>query len=170
MYTIKKGRHYSGFRFPKFHWEQKTLKKSVKFTDSCIYDHGDDDQLDVNKLFGLSFGFHHKNSIRFGWRWDTKYDMIQLYGYTYLNGSRIIEPITYLLLNKNYVLGIEVCDTCYHLTVYDCDDYNSFGGRKKFSTTMLKGDIPKWGYHLYPYFGGNKVAPHNIYLYMDDEE
>ena len=71
---IKKGRHYPyliPIAFP--FWVKKNDVNSRKarfmFTDSCMFDLKDEDQWDVNKLFGFSIGHHHNNSsFRFGWR------------------------------------------------------------------------------------------------------
>ena len=86
---IKKGNHYP---FPRFaiglpKWVRKnkltTMTRSYWFTESCLYDLKDEDQWDVNKLFGFSIGLHHNTSFRFGWRANLKTRTIEIVGYEY---------------------------------------------------------------------------------------
>jgi hypothetical protein len=67
-FSILKGRHYNSECQIKLHTGLNSLSTETIFTDSCLYQFDDEDQLDTNKLIGLSYGLHHRNSIRFGWR------------------------------------------------------------------------------------------------------
>jgi hypothetical protein len=141
------------------------ITKQVTFNKSAIYQFHDEDQYDINKLFGLSYGMHHTNSTRFGWRSLGVYSsMIEIVAYCYVDGKRVEEDGTNLYIgmvdiNKPYTFHITVTDEDYNFSIIDFtgDDFKVVG-----SKTITHNGIPKLGYHLYPYFGGNRAAPHNI--------
>lgn len=134
-YTIKKGKH-SFFKFPKIVFNKKIIKVEIMFTDSCKYNLGNKNQLDWNKIIGFSRGFHHHNSARLAWRWNPILEKIEITKYYYINKKRVIdEDIIVVDLNKIVKLSImfpENIRTC------------------------------KIGYILFPFFGGNETAPHDI--------
>ena len=69
-FKLKKDSHYSGFRFNP-NCDKKSFRIEVIFTNECAYpSFGDVDDHDINKLYGISWGMHHKNSYRIGWRSD----------------------------------------------------------------------------------------------------
>ena len=78
------------------------------FTDSCMFDLHDEDQWDVNKLFGFSIGHHHNNSsFRFGWRPLLNNMTIEIVAYEYHDGWRMkTMPICEVKLNKWYKFKI----------------------------------------------------------------
>ena len=88
-YSIKKNKHYSGFRFRPF-FRCREITVVFKFTDSCRYV-SDDEQLteQINKLVGFGALWHHRSSVRIGWRYCPKKDNIRLYSYKYMEGVRI---------------------------------------------------------------------------------
>ena len=70
-YEIEKDKHgAAGMQIGIFSGDE--IKFAAKFNSSAIYDLGNDNQDDVNKLFGFSdcYSAHHSNSARFGWRWN----------------------------------------------------------------------------------------------------
>lgn len=152
-YFIKAGNHRSGF-FPNIYFGVLKSTKKIIFTDSCLYDFGNSHNLDVNKLFGLSYGYHHHNSVRFGWSEDDK--EIAIHAYCYLNGQRTMKKIMSVPTNIAYVYDITVQDTHYDFTITDET------GKIVGSTTTIKPKTIKWGYRLFPYFGGDNVAPHDM--------
>lgn len=156
-FFIKKGNHRSGI-YPNIYFKMLKTKYEVIFSKDCIYKFNDVDDFDVNKLFGLSFGFHHTNSIRFGWNVDG--DKIAIYAYCYKSGERIMNKITSLSTDITNSFEIKVYDDFYELTIYN-----------KISNSTItyitsKPKTVKWGYRLFPYFGGNKTAPHNMEIEM----
>lgn len=66
-----------------------TISRRVKFNSNCAYDLGNEDQKDWNKVFGICFGVRgiHKNSLRFGWRWNTMKQKIELCTIVYREDS-----------------------------------------------------------------------------------
>jgi hypothetical protein len=159
-YTIPQAKHSSGIHF-RPHLQQKFLQYDIKFDRTSIYQFHNEDQYDINKLFGLSFGLHHTNSVRFGWRSLGNYSSkIEILAYCYVNGERVIEEhdnlyIAMIDLNKFYRFRINVGENDYTLTIFD--HLHNIG-----SITIPHRDLPFWGYHLYPYFGGNRKAPQDI--------
>jgi hypothetical protein len=129
----------------------------VEFSESCKYTFDSPNQYDWNKLFGWSYGWHHDNSVRVGWRYIEDND-IQLTIYQYVNGMRVDHhthinvPIGRPIKVKlSVVRGLPI------LLVRD-------GGR----TVRMEGveTKVKWGYLLGMYFGGDEVAPHDIEICM----
>lgn len=142
------------------------IEKWVKFTDSAIYSFDDEDQHDVNKLFGFSIGYHHKNSFRFGWRPNYDLSKMEIVGYEYHDGIRIPTiPICDVQLNKWYKYAIIYFSLIKEVKycVYD-EDGNTICAEET-SSINLKHRL-NFGYKLYLYFGGNKKAPHDITIYM----
>jgi hypothetical protein len=156
-YKIRKGSHYSGFRLAPF-FGKTTSKYEVVFTKSCIYQIEGPGQFDVNKLFGLSYGFHHENSARFGWR--AVDDLIEISLYCYKDGRRVIKEMTSIETEKPYVF--EICNTGshYELTI------ESVTGPFRGYAIVSKPQTTKLGYKLFPYFGGNLPAPHDVEILM----
>ncbi len=152
-YNIKKSKHSSGLHFCPFF--KNKLSFTAEFTDSCLYDLGNIDQLDINKLMGFSCGFHHKNSARIGWR--AKGDLIEIVSYCYVNGVRILEE----------TLGTVKPNEKFSCIIKDVGDIwmiqfkNAIGFSKVY---VKKNSISSCGYMLYPYFGGNNVAPHDMQI------
>lgn len=161
MVTIKKGTH-SSYKFPSLLIDEGKITYKVKFTPSCRYDIGIADQLDINKLFGIGyFPHHHKNSMRFGWRYLIHMDAIEAMAYYYVDGQRVFQHIAFLKMNNNYTFIMYILPDGHLLTVLD-DDLKMVAGDLLVNTLVGK----KIGYALHPYFGGNQTAPHNIQIEM----
>ena len=130
---------------------------AIMFSENCIYDFNDDDQLDINKLFGFSIGFHHKNSFRFGWRPNLISSEIDIFSYEYVNGVRESYPITNVKLNVWNSFFMYYCPS------------------EKTISYVINNDVYKHnvdmsnyyglGYTLGLYFGGNRKAPHKITVF-----
>jgi len=125
----------------------------VQFDSSAIYESlNTSNQADVNKLFGFSDcdTHHQENSARFGWAWNGK-GMV-LYAYAYVNRERFIKTLATVSLYQPVNCSIRAEGNQYYFRVNNlvdslprhCSDYN--GSR----------------YRLYPYFGGDETAPHDI--------
>ena len=154
VFIIKKNRHYSNLLKIKLH----ILKNKIKYKQ---YDLKSNDQYDINKLFGISYGFHHRNSARFGWRWDLDKDKIEILAYVYKNGKRINEweqdiHIAYIDFFEFYEMEIQKNKNEYIFTLKKDSD-------KKVYKKLIKSRAKCFfSYELFPYFGGNKKAPHDI--------
>lgn len=158
VYTIHKGFHISHI-LPKFHNNKSFIKFSFKFSKECLYDLGNDNNQDINKLFGLGFGFnHHIQSFRIGWNCEKQNDKIQLFSYYYNDSIRKME----------YICDINVDE------VYDCYIYFDRASNRIFVDISQESfninnsydfrfkDCKRWGFYLFPYFGGDECSPHKM--------
>lgn len=163
-YKIKKGNHYaSGLHFDLTF--KKEIKFKCKFDKSCLYYIEDNDKYDINKLCGFSTTwFHHKQSARVGWRClDGK--TIQLLTYTYNNGVREQK--------ETDLLGVVFPDEEFEVTMFDNENSYEYTfeklGDENSKIKCVDKKQPDWflfNYILFPYFGGNKTAPHDMIVYL----
>ena len=151
-YIIPKGWHYS-LHLPKLYdGNKKEFLIKVQPDDSWRYNFNSADQLDLNKVWGIGFGNillgdHHKNSIRLSWWYNPRLDIIGWFYYYYENSvrkygfirsSKINELVEFpfILNDDSFEIGDEVVPYIY--------------------------PEDRSGYELFPYFGGNRTAPHII--------
>lgn len=144
---IKEGKHYSNRILPAFRC--KTLSGKVKLLGDFSYQISSKDQLDTNKLIGLSDSYHHhRNSIRFGWRWNNKVNKLEILYTLYRNSNRFIEHICFIETFKEYDFEIAISDDKYLLW---------FGDKYLEVYRNSNWFLPR--YVLFPFFGGDEVAP-----------
>ncbi len=158
-HLIKEGRHYESWHGFGFTFGSE-LRAFGKFEDSCLYSFGDADDSDINKLFGFSEGINpHKNSARIGWRpnGDGKIDLIP---YVYVDGKR------------DFFAETQVLTSVYPGDVWSAV-IKSYGDRYTLSAsngtegsgyTLPKSKKSWIKIYQYPYFGGNRPAPHDVRL------
>lgn len=157
-YTILEGEHYSTHSI-KIYTGKTSLPFSVNFDESCRYDLGTIDQLDVNKLAGVSFGNHETNSIRIGWAYNLITQKMDLFAYCYENGTRLIHPIGNCNLSEDVSIKLELN--------FNGNTFKISLAGSAFREFPYKYPALKAGYYLFPYFGGNNPAPHNMIIYLD---
>lgn len=150
-YKIKMGQHRSiiSGRFMR----TKTLDFKTIFDNSAIYKTSDPkNQSDINKLYGFSDcnSHHQTNSARFGWRWYN--NQLQILAYVYNDKKLNYQLIDSIKLNKEYNYILIIKDSEYIFSV------------NNKSITMKRTAKCKNGfyYKLFPYFGGDEKAPHDI--------
>lgn len=164
-YLIKEGKHKSkvegslagnGIRALK----SEVLEFTARFDESAIYDLNGKDQADVNKLFGFSDcnSHHQDNSARFGWAYNLETSMMDIYAYVYNNGKRQIESLGSVAIHETAE---------YRLSINGSHFQFDFNGT---STMIERGGTCDVGlyYLLYPYFGGNNPAPHDIRIFIQE--
>jgi hypothetical protein len=173
--VVKKGRHYPyliPIAFPFWVSRKKDNRREAKFmfTESCMFDLHDEDQHDVNKLFGFSVGMHHNNSFRFGWRPLLNNRTIEIVAYEYHDNVRQkTMPICEIQLNKQYcfrLIYLPHIKRSYY-SVMDVEIHKLIKDREIYEFTN-KVDIihdSGLGYTLGVYFGGNEKAPQDITIY-----
>ncbi len=158
IYTIKKGKHVSGSRASCFRGQH--IRFRAKFDDSAIYtNQNPDNQLDLNKLYGFSdcsAYHHHRNSARFTWRWYE--EALEIHAYCYVKGEMQFEYVTTVDLNEFYDYEILAEGNEY---IFICNED---------TTTMARACSGKGGvkYRLFPYFGGDEKAPHDITILLKE--
>jgi hypothetical protein len=158
---IFKGFHNSFFNFPKI-TNKDSIQFTFKFDESAKYNLDvKSKQLDINKLCGRSFGFHHDNSFRIGWRWDNNLNSVQLLAYIYKDGKRLAEHEHDLHI---YNININEVYT-FHISFHENSTVVKLINSSLDVLTVKRFiSMPhsKWGYWLWPYFGGKCAAPHKI--------
>jgi hypothetical protein len=152
-YTIASGAHYcdqNGIRAV----DLATQRFTVRFDESARYTTTDPaNQYDINKLWGFSDNNnpdHHQYSARFGWRWSD--GALRLFGYVYNAGVVSSKEIGTVSLHADHQCSIDVKATQYYFTL----DGQTDSIPRTATTPTGKG------YQLYPYFGGDEVAPHKV--------
>ena len=152
IFTIRAGQHYSeGNHYRNI--ETSTQKFIVRFDSSAIYRTVDPlNQFDINKLFGFSDNnsAHHQYSARFGWRWSD--NALRLFAYVYNDGVVSSKELTTISLNTDIHCSIKISGNKYVFTVNE----SIYEMSRKAQTEKAVG------YQLYPYFGGDETAPHDI--------
>jgi hypothetical protein len=155
-YSIAKGGQYCDQNSLKA-VETQEMKFQVKFDSTAIYQTANaENQYDINKLYGFSDNNadHHQFSARFGWRWSNK--ALHLFAYVYNNGAVISRELAIADIGKEITCSIQVTSSSYLFSV------NGVSERMPRMATTPNAK----GYQLYPYFGGDEVAPHDIHIWI----
>lgn len=160
VYRIKAGDHSSDHS--KLSYTAKTtLSFTVTFDSSAIYTSKTaENQYDINKLYGFSdCGQQHNTaSARFGWNWRD--NALHIHAYCYRNGERIAEELGTVPLNQPVDYQVSIVGGNYVFT---------FQGKE---TVIARGCTTVQSnkrYRLYPYFGGDEVAPHPITISITEK-
>jgi hypothetical protein len=138
---------------------QKELHFMAFFDSTCTYNSYDPENIyDINKLYGFSDcgTLHHENSARVGWLWNGK--MIELYAYCYVDSVR-----------KSTLLGTTSIGAPAELTI--SVQNNQYLFTYKGTTTPMPRHCTGssiQGYRLYPYFGGDETAPHDVQVFIKE--
>lgn len=158
LYSIKKGQQYCD-QSTFFPVEYAELKFVVKFDSSAIYNSIDaNNQYDINKLYGFSDNdsLHQVYSARFGWRWSDK--ALRIFAYVYNKGVRNSKELGTVAIGAENDCSIKVTGGHYIFSL------NNHSDTLLRSATTHKGR----GYRLYPYFGGDELAPHDITILIKE--
>ena len=148
------------------------LKKTITFTPSCRYDVGVE-QLDWNKLCGMSFGFFplikqwqmHENSARFGWRYNPATDYIEVSPYLYDKGVRKYAEILGIPFAS---LAIGIPYEFYILPWEDGCSYVILDGEAPVYNQKIIQYVPsEWGFNAPLFFGGNATPNHTIFIHEE---
>jgi hypothetical protein len=164
-YTIQPKRHRA---FPPplgIYRKRRSFRRSVVFLPSCRYHMEGVDYFDVHKLFGFGYlsGGHHRDSARFGWRYDESNDRISLYAYTYVNGERSIKHMACVPIDREVQLEIFIDYNHQYWFEVKVPD-NPFFTTRSYSIPF--SHKKQWKYALGPYFGGTSTAPQRISLLL----
>lgn len=158
QYIIHKGQQYCDQNIFK-PGEYSELKFNAKFDSTAIYTTKEkENQYDINKLYGFSDNNsdHHKFSARFGWRWSD--GALRLFGYIYNESVRTSKELGIVNIGSENVCSIKIEAGIYIFTL-----------NNKADTLSRKSTKPNAvGYRLYPYFGGDEMAPHDINIWIKE--
>ena len=151
-YIIQKGNHYSDQSVLQL-MNKPAITADVTFDSSAIYKSVDPvNQADVNKLMGFSDcgSEHQQNSARLGWSWNGT--ALILYAYAYVNSVRVIKTLGPVPLEKPITCSVKAKANYYYFSALSYTD----------SIPRHCAGYVESGYKLYPYFGGDETAPHDI--------
>lgn len=153
-FILPEGKHSSKIKTQSL--QSAFLKFDAIFDQSAIYQtKTKENQHDINKLLGFSGcnSFHHVNSARFGWRWLK--GNLEIHAYSYVNGERITKYIGTVNLDSSYSYQINMTSNSYIFYLEGFDPVE-----------IERGNHCERGlyYMLFPYFGGDEVAPHDIII------
>jgi hypothetical protein len=160
QYLIPKGEHYANGNTYK-PVDVTAMRFTVRFDSSCIYQTIDpQNQWDINKLYGFADNgaLHQDFSARIGWRWSE--GALRLFAYTYNNAVRESKEIAAVPIGQDLHCGISILKDAYVFTVEE----KSVTMPRQSTTATAKG------YQLYPYFGGDEAAPHDVRIWIRNEQ
>lgn len=137
------------------------LAFTARFDETVRYDLGNKNQEDINKLMGFSDcnSLHHENSVRFGWRYSVEKDLVEIFSYAYTSG----------VVSYYHMGDVAIDETAYYqIQIVDDKFYLLLNG--EIEQEVDRGATCDTGlyYKLYPYFGGDETAPHDISVYIKE--
>ena len=174
-FKFKKGKHFSRPLInPILHPSTNKISAYVMFTEKSIYTCKD--QMDYNKLIGISWGFpFNKNAIMWAYRWNTEINSFQLSPYVNYKEKGIDKMF---FLDGNVEPFRAELNVEYRLDIY------KFSNNKETSFFIYKPYngvfIPTWVYETSlpvntnsllvtrrrPYHGGNTTPNNDYSVYM----
>lgn len=177
-FIIKKGKHRAKPLRVGVYFNKNRIAFKVMFDSSCKYFIDGEDMMDINKLFGIAFvpwylipfamisslfislfsNLHHKDSARYGWRFNINLNKFELFSYCYVNGVRKTELITTVFLNQWFDAELVINRYNYEFNVIKNGD--------EFNGIVEKTHNKKIGYRLNPFFGGNPTAVQDTRIEM----
>jgi hypothetical protein len=159
-YLIPKDQHYANGSNLVF-LDKQQMRFKVLFDSSCIYSTlYPKNAKDINKLYGFSDcgSKHHESSARVGWVWNGR--AVELHAYCYANGVRSSKLMGSIAPGEPAAITISVQPQQY---IFE------WKGSKTVMERSCSSDKIE-GYQLYPYFGGDELAPHDIRVFVKDIE
>lgn len=172
LQRIRKGCHYPlDFVIETFRYfgisrknRKNTISRRITFNEDCRYIIDGVDQWDWSKLYGFCFGITgiHKNSVRFGWRYNPKTEKIEVCRILYY-GNPVIHKMEYLTSvevgsKHEYTIVHEIEGDIMHVTMYIDDE--------KWETSINRPPCRlRFGSGLY--FGGNQKAPQEVSIIVE---
>jgi hypothetical protein len=170
-YKFKKGKHFSRPLInPILHPSTNKVSAYVMFTEKSIYTCKD--QMDWNKLMGISWGFpFNKNAVMWAYRWNTEINSYQLSPYVnyqenginkmfFLDGN--VEPFK-AELNVEYRLDIY---KYLSLNIISFDIYYNKEYLFEYSEDLPVNTNSILVTRRRPYHGGNTTPNNDYSVYM----
>ncbi len=168
-FQLKRGCHYdSNFTLgPRALNMSTRMDRSVHFQclfqPSCAYRTVDpSNQLDWNKLMGITTIDIHKNSIRLGWRYSPADGKIDLGYYGYIKGTRTMPLITKVDFDTWVDVDITMSASGESVTV----NGQTFAVNQSLGLSLF-WPTPSWILRT-AYFGGNETAPQDMAIQVRD--
>ena len=150
-YTCFKGTHWFLPVIPRFYWNKKQFEWIINFDSSCDYYFDENGKYDINKAIGVSQYLNpRKNSIRFGWRFNTETELIEISCFKEINYTFEINVIKSVERNKDINLKAQLYKG---LAILSVDDEMYITASNLYSKLLIRTN---------PYFGGTEVSPHKM--------
>jgi len=159
IYKIGEGKHSSNRKIQMMRTDY--LSFDAKCNSTAMYESIDPvNQYDINKLYGFSDcnQLHQKNSARFGWRWLN--GELEILAYVYNDGVRDYE----------YITSVGIGETHHYEIHAKPDKYIFILDNKEVQMDRTNRCEIGFYYMLFPYFGGDEVAPHDINIYIKEQK
>jgi hypothetical protein len=173
-FKFKQGKHFSRpFINPILHPSTNKVSAYVMFNENSIYTCKD--QMDWNKLMGISWGFSfNKNAVMWAYRWNTEINSFQLS--PYVNYQENVENKMFFL-DDNHKLFKPQLNTLYLLQIEKLIHKTQFFIRERLYNNTF---FPRWTYETNlpvntnsilvtrrrPYHGGNTTPNNDYSVYM----
>jgi len=164
QFTIKRNRHYCQYWWTKFfkpRWRHRKWTVTFIISNDCWWNppRSEDDR-DINKLYGVGFGFnHHKNSWGIGWIPDfEKENWFNIYAYCYNRDGHVFKLIGGIKADRPYSVSVESIRDKYWFT---CLDLGAF-----IDIPNINKDY-KLQFDLYPYHEGDNKSPKEETFFID---
>jgi hypothetical protein len=138
----------------------------AKFNASAMYNLGNSNQNDWNKIFGLNSGLAPNYiECRWGWRWSVTNNCLEIYPYVRHNGA--------IIFDNSLVISNVPLNTWLDLSIVIKRSENkyvfTYGNiTKVINVPSLAGQYTGLCTHSSLYFGGNAVAPNPITVQYQD--
>lgn len=161
-YTVQGGRHDFLPNHTLLPGEARDFEGVITFHSSMWYNNLGEDNHDWNKLFGVYRYidiYKDVNSFILAWRPDTKIEgMFELCMYENIQGKNAPKEsaIYKVRANERFTFSLDEINGKYSLYVNN----TLLGTQQNGHTYKVIGKISAW-------FGGNKTAPHTMWLYMN---
>jgi len=160
-FHINKCRHYpTGINFDTT--TSNTNSCSAFFDENCLYQIEGENNSDVNKLWGFPSAIHHQiQSARLGWRCQDG-ENIEILTYCYKDSAINFDELHVIdTIKPNDILNCTLINTRFeYIFQYSRDNYSIE------QTVSKSSDCFPIHYYLFPYFGGNETAPHDMDIYL----
>ena len=167
IYLIPQGKHSSNNRWPRLYFFRRdkyfAVTRSFRFTPTCFYRFGNENDYDVNKLFGFTTKLTSPmdTSFRFGWNNETGEKTVSIHAFWHIDNAMRSQYMGEVEIEKSYRFRITKGFAFVDFSVIDEDGNTILAHHCPY---IMKSKF-SFGYRLFPYFGGNEVAPHDILLF-----
>lgn len=152
--TVPEGKNHSSLN--SLFTSENKMATEVMFDESNITD---TTMNFISKVVGRSDGLRHmEHSARIGYRYNAETGVIDLFGFSHVDGDFIFNRLGSLNLNEPGVVGYHIDDEYYRYYYKDARVFHERSDERKFVNNV--------GYTLKFYFGGNPPAPHDMNLYF----
>jgi hypothetical protein len=164
-FSIEKGDHMSWPRKLKM-WPSR-VEGTCYFTQESQYELGDEDQLDWNKLTGISRDILNpdRNAAMIGWRYDPVTHLFDVAPYYNYNGAKMMALPTEILRVSPFQQVHFLIETTGRILL----EVGKFQAGVPYAKVEKRVSMRLAGlssFRVQPWFGGNEAAPSRIKLHL----